>query len=404
MKLKPWHVFAAALALRLAFVLAVPQQPVIGDAVDYDTIGWNLASGEGFSMQAGVPTAKRPPLYPVFLAAVYGVAGHSYTAARIAQSFLGAFACLFLFLAAKELFGRSAALLASLICAVHPVLIAYSGQILNEALFTALLTVAMWLFVLWTRKRGWFLLVSFSIALAVSALIKPTPIFLPVLLFAADAFDAKDFRRAVRSFGVFCMIALVVLAPWTIRNYKAFGKIIPFASQHGPLFFYTMITGGPSKEKTLAIEALTAGLDESSADAVMQGEVRKALRDPARCAWNVAASARFIPFFWISSHSSIFGVDRPNSYYRSSGEWGKLAFKFLMLGLQVVLLAACAWGISLSFRTSGALLFVMPLFYFSLHFYGVPRYHVPVLPYVFAFSAVGFAGAAGMLRGKGAAK
>ncbi len=388
MKLKPWHVFAAALALRLAFVLAVPQRPVYADAVDYDTIGWNLASGGGFSMVPGVPSVKRPPLYPAALAAVYKAAGHSYPAARAVQALMGAFTCLFLFLAARELFGRRAALAAAVICAVHPVMIAYSGLLLNEEMFTCLMACSMWLFLLWRRRRGTGLLAVFALAAAAATLTKPTLVLMPVLLFAAEAWYSRDLRGTLKAAALAAAVFCAALVPWSVRNYRAFGKVIPFAGQHGPVFFLTMAKGGPSEANTAYIEKLTAGLDETAADAALQRELEAELARPLACAVNVIKSARFLPRFWITSHSSVFGVDRPNAEYRAAGEWGKLAFKGLLLALQLALLAACACGIWRVRSVPGALFFVVPLFYFSLHFNGVPRYHVPVMPYMFAFAAL----------------
>ena len=61
----------AALAIRVAFVLATPNYTLVHDAIDYDHHAASIADGHGFALSYGRPTAFRPPAYPIFLAGVY---------------------------------------------------------------------------------------------------------------------------------------------------------------------------------------------------------------------------------------------------------------------------------------------------------------------------------------------
>ena len=79
-------VFLVALALRALFVILVPYTPW-SDAVYYDERGWRLAQGLGYTETTGEPTAYTPPMYPLALAAIYGVFGHSVLAARMLNAF-----------------------------------------------------------------------------------------------------------------------------------------------------------------------------------------------------------------------------------------------------------------------------------------------------------------------------
>ena len=58
----------AALAIRVAFVLATPNYQLIHDAIDYDNHAASIAQGHGFALSYGRPTAFRPPAYPIFVA------------------------------------------------------------------------------------------------------------------------------------------------------------------------------------------------------------------------------------------------------------------------------------------------------------------------------------------------
>jgi len=78
---------------RARMVMATQHLVLSGDPADYDRLGRLLAAGKGFGTSvlspSGGPTAFRPPLYPLFLGAVYKVTGGSMTAARLVQAVLG---------------------------------------------------------------------------------------------------------------------------------------------------------------------------------------------------------------------------------------------------------------------------------------------------------------------------
>src|SRR5438093_9345222 len=91
------RLFVAALlvafALRIGFAMTAIHgyEPGAGDPRDYVLLAENLRAGRGYVLPwpwAGAvgetaplrPTALRPPLYPVFLSAVFMVAGHSLPA------------------------------------------------------------------------------------------------------------------------------------------------------------------------------------------------------------------------------------------------------------------------------------------------------------------------------------
>src|SRR5260370_23082267 len=84
----------------------------VGDQVRYQTLADNLFERRGFTY-AGQPTALRPPLYPMFLAAMHFLFGsHRFLAARCFQ-FLAAIAMAYLcLLLARRLFGIEAGVLA----------------------------------------------------------------------------------------------------------------------------------------------------------------------------------------------------------------------------------------------------------------------------------------------------
>src|SRR5260370_19206282 len=94
----------------------------VGDEDRYQTLADNLFEGRGFTY-AGQPTAFRPPLYPMFLAAMRFLFGsHRFLAARCFQ-LLAAIAMAYLcLLLARRLFGIEAGFLACSFALAMPTL------------------------------------------------------------------------------------------------------------------------------------------------------------------------------------------------------------------------------------------------------------------------------------------
>src|SRR5512136_2840620 len=115
-KLLASGLLALALALRLGFCLW--PQPPQGDAADYLRLARSLRDGHGFSGPDGQATAFRPPVYPLFLAAL----GANRQLVTVVQAILGALICLLAVHLAKRLYrGGAAPWIAGLLLAVDPV-------------------------------------------------------------------------------------------------------------------------------------------------------------------------------------------------------------------------------------------------------------------------------------------
>ncbi|MCL5935492.1 MAG: hypothetical protein M1543_03250 [Firmicutes bacterium] len=83
---KEWLMFATLVVVAFVINLSYPHffkvPPVANDAVQYDTLGWNLAQGKGYLDENGQPSIWRTPGYPVFLAGLYWLFGHNYSLPR----------------------------------------------------------------------------------------------------------------------------------------------------------------------------------------------------------------------------------------------------------------------------------------------------------------------------------
>jgi Dolichyl-phosphate-mannose-protein mannosyltransferase len=231
-----------ALALRLGFGLVAIEgyEPATGDPRDYVRLAENVMAGRGYVLpwdwdapDGAVgplrPTALRPPLYPLFLASVFSVAGRSFRAVVIAQALLDTIGCALVGVTATRLFGPTAGVAAAWWAACYPPLWVNVARIWSESLFVMLGEVL--LFTLFLRRGSSSPRLAWVVGTIVGllSLTRPNGIFfLPAALLGSSR--GADLRqrsghalRVLAAFGI-------VLLPWTLRNYAQFGRVIPLST------------------------------------------------------------------------------------------------------------------------------------------------------------------------------
>jgi hypothetical protein len=122
-----------------------------GDAPYYVLLASNIASGRGYSY-AGIPSAFRSPLYPLFLAGMIRFAGrHAFAAVRFLQLGLGLVSVLLLARLARRMLGPAAGRVSLLVGLFLPtviflptVLMAETFAIFLTTLFLVLGAQAKW--------------------------------------------------------------------------------------------------------------------------------------------------------------------------------------------------------------------------------------------------------------------
>jgi hypothetical protein len=289
----------AALALRLALALFAIEgyEPTAGDPKDYVLLAENVRAGRGFALpwfwsspegpQPLRPTALRPPLYPLFLAAVFDVAGHDLRAVAVAQAVIDTLSCALLGWTAAALWGGSAGLVALWWAALDPALWVHVARIWSECLFIALgvailfaLSVpgAAW----FAERRAWFC----GALLGLLCLTRPNGFFfLPVVLSAPRLSDQR--RRRIGAWLRVAIAASLVIAPWAARNYRCFGRFIPLSTMDG------VVMRGAYNDEVLADSRLRGGWSVTTVFAEALGATDElSLRD------RYLATARV----WIRAH------------------------------------------------------------------------------------------------------
>lgn len=225
-----WVIAALALSARLFYLgLDFPVPPQ--DTPDYDEIALNLLAGEGFVSRetwfGHEMRSWRAPFYPFFLAGVYGVFGYDHDAVKLVQAVVGALAAVLVFALGRRLHPPSA-LWAGSAAALYGPLVGSAGEVMTETWFVFFLLLGSLL--LYDTSRGAVLL-SGGVVVGLAALTRPVGLLLLAAYGLATFLSAgpAGWRR------VLWVLAgvLLVLAPWTGRNWAVHGALVPISTHGG---------------------------------------------------------------------------------------------------------------------------------------------------------------------------
>ncbi|MDR3742156.1 MAG: glycosyltransferase family 39 protein [Terracidiphilus sp.] len=245
LNLKPilWMV-CVALAIRLAvvpFMLEEWMSPYNVAHYKQGNVAQALLAGKGFGSPflSDQPSAVLPPIYPLIVAALFGIFGVHTAPAMIAvlalNCIFSAFACIPVFLIARRSFGERVAMWSGWGWALSPYGIYFSAE---WAWSTHLLLLCLcWLIYLGQRMAASArpgLWVIFGILSGIAGLTEPS--ILPVVLFLlilAMKQLAMHKLPALRPVLIASLALVATLSPWMIRNALVFHRFIPMRDSMG---------------------------------------------------------------------------------------------------------------------------------------------------------------------------
>jgi 4-amino-4-deoxy-L-arabinose transferase-like glycosyltransferase len=232
-------ILALALAVRLLALAATPNYEPFGDPADYDRHAAALQYLGTYPptqlAEPGTATAFRPPAYPYLLATSYVLTGQRWNAGRALGALLGVATVLLVFVIAYSQWGRRIALWSAGVAAVFPPLVLLSTGLVAENLFVPVVLAAL-ACVLAARRPGarWWWAAAAGALCGLAALTRGNGIALlvPVGFGLVRGWPGRH-PRALVAPGVAIAAALLVLAPWTIRNFAAFDRFLPMGTAGG---------------------------------------------------------------------------------------------------------------------------------------------------------------------------
>lgn len=278
-----WRLGLAALvAVSVLARLAVlaPGFGRLEDPDNYLLLARSLVEGRGLAV-GGVPTANRPPLYPLVLAPLVAALGDrlAWGVAALHLALGGATVVLTAIAARRWGLAPGRALLAGAIVAFDPVLLAQGRAVMTETLAAWLVSATLVLVGQGGLRGAW--LGGFGFGLA--TLCRPS--FLPAAgLTAVAALAAGPGTPAVRvrRAAVLVLATIAPLVPWAWRNARVLGEPVwttthggwTFALANNPVYYDEVLDGPPGAVWSGANQArwfaqtgrVVAGLSEPAAD------------------------------------------------------------------------------------------------------------------------------------------
>lgn len=231
------------------------------DARAYAEIALHLERGDGFTVGAIAtqPSSNYSPGLPLLVAGAYKATGGVHERlARLVLAAIGALAALFAYLIGRRLSGPAAGLIGAAAVAIYPALLEYQGMLMSEPLAATLLSGAI-LAMFWAADplssgdspQPWRWLLPGAL-LGALALTRPEYLGVTVLLaLVVLARGLRGNRRAsLAQAAIMLAAALVVIAPWTIRNANALDRFVPISTGGGQVLFagtYLPSDGDPER-------------------------------------------------------------------------------------------------------------------------------------------------------------
>jgi len=362
---------AAGLLLRLAFGLGYwTGKPLTQDEREYLALAANVAHGRGFATElpgeaapaGNVQRFGRGPGYPLFLAPLTWLdadlrAGRLPdgvpAAVKIVQAIAGAAAILVLASLVRRVAGDRAGVAAAWLAALFPPLVWMPAYALSEQLASLLaLGCAAWLGAVTdgppaardARGGTTRALIAAGLAAGAGALTRPGQLFVLPLAVLLLIWRAPDRRAGLRRALLFTALALLAIAPWTLRNAIAYRQFVPIASSGGVNFWIgnhpeaigdgDLAANPQLKLRNAEFRAAHAGLPEEALERLYYRDAARAIAaDPVR--WLGLEGRKlwytFVPFgpsyrlhapryFWTSAVSlllllpaAIYGIARTAS-------------------------------------------------------------------------------------------
>jgi hypothetical protein len=244
--------FVASSLVACASLLARRQLGFLGGLADeWFLAGMNLRAFGSFGIVPGQPDAVLAPGYPAFVAAVLlafaGDPGPSAGAWSLADPFVvrglsavllmqafalaASAALLFLFLSTR--IRRELAFLAGLVLGTSPYSVALAGLLHYDVVHMLLLVAGGWLLQRAADQPARPLrLLAAGAAWGLAALVRPIALILPPFVLVGLWWSwRRALVPALRGAALFVLAMALVVAPWSVRNRFAVGRLVPVNSE-----------------------------------------------------------------------------------------------------------------------------------------------------------------------------
>jgi 4-amino-4-deoxy-L-arabinose transferase-like glycosyltransferase len=389
-------VLAVALILRVAWVVYAAREPAkFGDPFIYMSAARRIADGKGYGpwFLPG-PTAFHPIGYPAWLAGIAWTAklvrldDHLPLLVGLTQALVGTASVALVYAITVRLFGHRIAVLAAALTACFPNLVFYSALAYSETLYVFGVLLAVWLIVRadWNPAPAVPVVVGFGVVVGLSWMVRPFLLLSPLLLGLAVWRSGAGLRAAARLVAIAAAVAIAMLVPWTLRNAFAFHAFVPVSTNLGDTLCLDNSPGAYGGFRNLPREC--------------SQPVPDGYAEPARNSHNLHYAIR-----WATHHPikevellvrrAYYGYrDDHDSLTDLAGAPGRFPPSWLrtLLSWYYYVVFALALPAVVKFGRDPRRVFVLLvealLALVPFYLYGLPRFHIPLLPFLAIGAAV----------------
>jgi 4-amino-4-deoxy-L-arabinose transferase-like glycosyltransferase len=392
-------VFVVGLFLRLMpMLVSLDMGIALDDMFQYDALAESIRLGQGYTWYGGIPTAFRAPLYPLFLAIIYGFFGHQFLAVRVIQAMMGASLPLIVYVLGRRMFDDRAARIASWVIVFYPMFLFYPLGLVTENLFFVLvpLTILYLIKALDTSRLLYYLLGG--LLLGLSVLTRSVMSGFVLVILAWLWYYVSDKREALKSWALILLSVALLTIPWSIRNSLLYGQFVFVESSLGFNFYLGYHPEGAGTfDSSIAVDFMEGigGFDDPGLETEklvhnlgIQRGVQFIQKDPARAAWLLVS--KLSHFLRLDKRAALF--------FYSNNFLGDLPAPILLLVLLVlclpwvIVVLLSVIGMSFSRMTRDkVLIYLLFIYFIAIHILimAEPRFHLVLVPFLAIFAVQG---------------
>ena len=235
-----------AFAVRVVYLFTLaPPIPPIGDSSFYYYAANLIAQGHGYSQPFDllfyghlVPTALHPPLWPallsvlaLFTAPATGIGhlgGVALDVARIFGCAVGGLVVIVVGLLGRRIGGTRVGLVAAGLAAVYPRFVVLDTVLLSDQAYAAIVCMVLLMAYRFSERPTSARAFGVGALVGLAALTREEALlFVPVFLIPLTW---RSGSPRLRFTGLAVLGVILVIAPWTVRNYLAFHRFVPVAN------------------------------------------------------------------------------------------------------------------------------------------------------------------------------
>jgi len=383
-------VLGIAFVARLLWAAVMPVIPV-SDSYDYHTLALNLVQHGAYGWSSQEPTAAWPPGTSAAYALIYSLFGSGQWAIKCFNLAIGVLIVFLTVELGSRWFNRAVGIVAGLIVGLWPVLIEYTTIVASETLFAAALLGILLLFdeICSSERHFKLLTVVLGGLIGFATLLRPTAILLPVLLAPVFYVEKRKIFPSLKFVSITTVLMLIVLVPWSARNYALFGELVLTSTSGGANLW---MGNNPATTGFYQTPPVDAGMNEVQLNRRLGNEAVAYIKQaPAAFVTRTVVKAlrlyerETIGVWWNEQ-----GIER--AFGRVGVTAIKVASQAFWIGALLLFGIGCYFAARQGFASFACHPGIAMLAYFTV-IYAVfviqDRYHVPTDPIMAIFAAYG---------------